>query len=248
LEPADTVVTIERERIIDLDQTSRTFWQRFNGNIGWGVTYNKGNQSTQYNLSSSVNYPRERWSVGATYNSTLSSSTGTSPATRNEISANFQRLLRWNNWYYSGLADFLQSSEQGIQLQSGIGGGIGRYLKNSNHTVISMIGGVAWQRTRYQQLIVPSMAQHIATGLIGTEVKLFRFNKTNLAVNAMLLPAFSDSGRIHFNLNTSYYVKLWSNLTWNISFYGNWDSQPPPGFSGSDYGSSSGVSWKFGNR
>jgi hypothetical protein len=43
-------------------------------------------------------------------------------------------------------------------------------------------------------------------------------------------------------------VKLWSKLNWNISFYGNWDNRPPPRFSGSDYGSSSGLSWSFGNQ
>jgi hypothetical protein len=43
-------------------------------------------------------------------------------------------------------------------------------------------------------------------------------------------------------------VKLFSNLKWNVSFYGNWDNQPPANFSGSDYGSSSGLSWTFGNR
>jgi len=25
-------------------------------------------------------------------------------------------------------------------------------------------------------------------------------------------------------------VKLFSNLKWNVSFYGNWDNQPPPNF------------------
>ena len=28
--------------------------------------------------------------------------------------------------------------------------------------------------------------------------------------------------------------------------YGNWDNRPPANFSGSDYGSSSGLSWTFG--
>jgi hypothetical protein len=231
-----------------MDETASTIWQRFNGDIGLGVIYSKGNQSTQYNFSSSLNYPRERWSASAAYNSTLSSSTGRSPATRNELNLNLERLLRWNNWYYTGLADFLQSSEQGIQLQSGIGGGIGRYLVNDNRSTISLFGGLVWQRINYQQMIVPSLTQNAASALIGSEVRLFRFNKTNLSVSATLLPAITESGRVHFNLNTSYYVKLWSNLTWNISFYGNWDNQPPPTFSGSDYGSSSGVSWRFGNR
>jgi len=37
-------------------------------------------------------------------------------------------------------------------------------------------------------------------------------------------------------------------LTWNVSFYGSWDNRPPPTFSGSDYGTSSGLGWTFGNR
>jgi len=82
--------------------------------------------------------------------------------------------------------------------------------------------------------------------LIYAEGKFFKFSKTNLTVNAMLLPALSDPGRIRFNTNASYYVKLLRDLKWNVSFYGNWDNRPPVGFSGSDYGTSSGLSWTFG--
>jgi uncharacterized protein DUF481 len=77
---------------------------------------------------------------------------------------------------------------------------------------------------------------------------LFRFDKTNLNVTSTVLPALSNPGRIHTNLDVAYYIKLWSKLNWNISFYGNWDNQPPPGFSSSDYGTSSGISYTFGNR
>jgi hypothetical protein len=47
-------------------------------------------------------------------------------------------------------------------------------------------------------------------------------------------------------MNAAYYVKLFSNLKWNVSFYGNWDNQPLPGFASGDYGTSSGLSWTFG--
>ena len=46
-------------------------------------------------------------------------------------------------------------------------------------------------------------------------------------------------------MNSTYYIKITGNLSW-VSFYGNWDNQPPPGFVGSDYGTSSGLSWTFG--
>ena len=38
------------------------------------------------------------------------------------------------------------------------------------------------------------------------------------------------------------------DLSWNFSFYGSWDSQPPATLPKSDYGTSSGLSWTFGNR
>ena len=248
LEAPEGKVELERANVIRMEPTAQNFWQRFNGQIGMGSTYNKGNNAAQYNLNAEANYPRERWSAGASYNSTLSSSTGTSPATRNEAGLAAQRLLRWNNWYYTGAADFLQSSEQGIQLQSTLGGGIGRFLKNSNRTSIALDGGLAWQRIRYQESVLPSTTQESISALIGARVYFFIFDRTTLTINTSVLPALSDPGRVHFNLNTSYYIKLWRKLTLNISFYGNWDNRPPPGFSGSDYGTSTGVTWKFGNR
>ncbi|MGC1450413.1 MAG: DUF481 domain-containing protein [Candidatus Sulfotelmatobacter sp.] len=213
-----------------------------------GSTYSKGNQATQYNLGTQAEYVRERWSADANFSSNLSASKGASASTRNDLQLSVSRLLRWDNYFYSCLNSFLQSSVQGITLQSTLDGGIGRYLKNTNHANISLLGGIAWQNTNYAPSIIPRSAQNLAVAVIAAEVKLFRFNKTNLNVTATLLPAISEPGRVHFNTNAAYYVKLFSNLKWNVSFYGNWDNRPPTGLSGSDYGSSSGLSWTFGNK
>jgi Protein of unknown function, DUF481 len=247
-ETPDKKVTLEREQVVLMNETSSNFWQRLNGHIGTGFTYSKGNDSTQYNLSSDVNYPRERWSAEASYSSNFTSNSGASTSTRNEVAFSAQRLLRWNNWYYTGVTDFLQSSVQGIQLQSTFGGGIGRIIKNTGSTSLTLYGGFAWQRINYDEAVLPALTQRVTSGLIGSNLKLFRFDRTTLTLNATFLPAISDPGRMHFNLSTSYYVKLWGKLDWNFTFYGNWDTKPPPGFSSSDYGTTSGLSLSFGNH
>jgi uncharacterized protein DUF481 len=241
-------VELDRAHVIHVEETELGFWRRLNGQIGLNSIYNKGNESVQYNFTGDVAYSRERGSASVSYNSSFSSSTGASSVTRNETQLNAHRLLRWNNWYYAGLADFLQSSEQGIQLQSTFGGGIGRYLKNTSNSRISVYGGVAWQNIGYQQQVTPSTNQKVTSALIVGEMNLFRFDKTNLDLTAIVLPALSDPGRVHTNLNVVYYIKIWGNFTWNFSFYGNWDNRPPAGFSGSDYGTSGGIGYKFGNR
>jgi hypothetical protein len=241
-------VEIDTSQIVGVIETSENFWQRFNGLLNFGVIYSKGNQSTQYNFGSQAEYLRERWSAQANLNSTLSSSSGSSASTRNLLDLSGNHLLPWKNYFYAGLGNFLQSSSQSIVLQTTIGGGLGRYLKNSNRAKISVIGGIAWQGTDYQPSKVPIGTQNLATALIATDVNLFKFNKTDLSLTATLFPGLSEPGRVRFNTNATYYIKLFSNLSWNFSFYGNWDNRPPVGFSGSDYGSSSGLSWTFGLR
>jgi len=247
LETPEKKVTLERTQVLDMNETSTNFWQRLNGQIGTGFTYSKGNNSAQYNLNSDVNYPRERWSAQASYSSNLTSNAGANTSTRNEVAFSAQRLMRWNNWHYTGLVDFLQSSVQGIRLQSTLGGGIGWNIKDTGSTLFTVYGGLAWQQIDYHEVLL-SPTQQVSSGLIGTGLKLFQFDKTTLKVSANLLPAISEPGRVHFTLNSSYYVKLWGKLNWNFTIYGNWDNHPPPGFSGSDYGTTSGVSLTIGNR
>lgn len=246
-ETPEEKITLERKRIVRMDETAASSWQRWNGQLGAGYSYTKGNESSQYNLNSSIGYVAPRWSAGASYNSNLTSNSHASVSTRNEVSLQGQRLMRWNNWYYTGLLDLLQSSVQGIQLQNSLGGGIGRNIVNSGSTFFTVYSGFAWQQINYRQATPPVSTQQVATGLVATRLRLFRFDRTTLSVSANLLPAISQPGRVNFDLNTSYYVKLWGKLNWNFTLYGNWDNQPPPGFSTSDYGTTSGLSISFGN-
>jgi hypothetical protein len=197
-------------------------------------------------VGSQTAYVRERWAAGANFNSNLSSSTGTSASTRNSLNLSAMHLLPPKNWFYAGIGDFLQSSTQGISLQSTLGMGVGRYLKNTNRASIAILGGGAWQNTSYKQAGLPPNNENLGAALIYAEAKFFKFSKTSLNVTASLLPALSDPGRLRFNTNATYYFKIFGNLRWDVSFYGNWDTQPPPGFVGSDYGTSSGLSWTFG--
>ena len=245
-EKPDDKLLIDRSHMIQMSETSENFWKRFSGEISFGTIYSKGNHSTQYNLASGTEYLRERWSAEASYSSNLSSSSGATASTRNQLNLSGTHLLHWNNYFYSGFASFRQSSEQGISLQTGLGGGIGRYLKNTNNATISVLGGLGWQSTNYTPATVIPSTQKVTAAMIAAEVKFFRFSKTNLSLTATVFPALSEPGRVYFNTNASYYVKLFSNLSWNVSFYGNWDNQPPSHLSGSDYGSSSGLTWTFG--
>ena len=88
-----------------------------------------------------------------------------------------KRLFPWNKYFYSGLGGFLQSSAQGITLQTCIGGGIGRYLKNTNRSKISVLGGFSWQSTNYHPSLVPVGTQNLAAAMVATDIKFFSSTK-----------------------------------------------------------------------
>src|SRR5271157_5428012 len=161
VETPEKEVAIDRSQIVEMAQTSDKFWQRFNGDVNFGTTYSKGNQNTQYTLSAETEYLRKRWSAGVNWSSHLTASTGATTSTRNDITLTGHHLVPWNNYFYAGLGDFLQSSVQGIQLQTSVGAGIGRYLKNTNRATISVLGGFAWQNTEYNQSALSSSTQNL---------------------------------------------------------------------------------------
>ncbi len=234
---------VDRRQIVEMTQSSDSFWRRFSGNLDSGMIYSKGNDTAQYNLASELTYRRDRWTAGVNYSSSLSTSNHETASTRNQLSLDALRLLKWNNWYYTGVAAFLQSSQQGINLQSGLGGGVGRFLKNTDRTRISLTGGFAWQDTEYHTST--STDQKALAGLVAGGIQMFIFKKTRLDVTASLLPVLNQPGRVRFNTNASYSLQIIKNLWWKFTFYGNWDNRPPANLSGSDFGSSSGISYSF---
>ena len=84
--------------------------------------------------------------------------------------------------------------------------------------------------------------------MASSNLQVFTFKRSRLDVTGSVLPAVTDRGRVFAKINASYYLKLFHKIDWNLSFYGNWDTRPPAQLQGSDYGSSTGLSYTFGYR
>lgn len=245
----DTInpVLVKQRAVVGMSQTSQNFWQRFSGDINSGFTFSKANETVQYSLGADAEYLRKSWSSGATFNSTLTSSTGVPTSTRNNVMMYYRHLMRWDKWFYMGIGTTLQSTEQNIRFQGTVGSGVGRYVANTNHVLINVFSGLAYQNTAYTQTGTRPPNENTAAAMLGVDASLFRFGKTKVTLDAVTIPALNQPGRVYNNVSATHYVKFWGNFTWNLSFYGNWDNQPPSTFSGSDYGVTSGLGWTFGN-
>jgi len=240
---------VDRSAVVRIGQTADNFMQRLSGKFTVGATYAKGNSTTQYNFGSELAYQRTNWGAEVAYNSNLSASTGATTATRNQLDFNAYRLLRWRNYFVGGIADFLQSSVQGIERQSNVGAGLGRFLKNTNRVSFWVLGGLGFQQTNYEPTVTDQQPQKVGIGVVSSRLDAFTFKQTRFSLTSTVFPALtSQPGRLFIKTNASYYLKLFHKIDWNLSFYGSWDTQPPPHFKGSDYGRSTGLSYTFGNK
>jgi len=239
---------VEESRLVRMTQTSDSILHRFSANVTLGATYSKGNNATQYNIGSAVDYTEARWGGDLNYSSNLASNTGAPTTTRNQVDLSAYHRSRWPNYFYEGTAGFLQSSVQGIDRQSALGLGVGRFIKNTNLLRFTVLGGLGWQRTYYVPEVTSEQLQDTAVGMVSSNLEIFSFKKTRLKLYGTLAPALSQRGRLFSRLNATYYLSVFGKVDWNFSFYGSWDTQPPSHLPSSDYGTSTGLSYTFGNR
>ena len=246
LEPTQNLASTSRRDVVEISQSAQSFWKRISGNIDSGLIYTRGNDTTQYNVGAGLRLRHELWQGELDIVSTLSKSAELSAATRNQARLGARRYIGGRRrWFYSGASEFLQSSQQGISLQSTLGGGIGKLLKDTNNARFSLTGGLAYQSTRYDLRTSRLSPPNALAGMVSMDLHLFHFKKTTFDLSASALPVLTEPGRIRTYVNSAYSVQIISNLWIKFSFYGNWDNRPPIYLSGSDYGASSGVSWSF---
>ena len=238
--------SLEHPSVVELAPTSESVWRRFSGHVDSGLIYTKGNETTQFNFGGDLRVRGEHWRVATDFFSTFSKSSGVVTATRNQSRTWARRVIGGKRaWYYSGAAEFLQSSQQGIDLQMTFGAGFGRFLRDTNTARLALTAYLAAQQTRYEPSTdTPGRLNALGTMFAG-DLHLFRFKKTAFDLTASVLPILTETGRVRSYLNTAYSIEVINNLWFKFSFYGNWDNRPPANFSGSDYGVSSSISFSL---
>ena len=232
------------EEVVEIDRTDTSFWQNLHGALDAGLNYSKQQNRTQYNFDTNALFQRTKWSVAGNYQSSFSGG-GDVSNLRNDLQLNLARQLRSPRNFYMGLAEFLQSNEQQLNLRTTLGGALGHVFRHTNNTFITGYAGGDWNRERYSSVATTGQNGNSAEAIVGTQLNFFRFKTTNILADAQVYPSLTDLGRVRFDLNTSLKLRLAKDLYWKFGYFLNYDSRPPSNLPKSDYGSTSSVGWTF---
>ena len=240
---AASVVRSAGSDVAKIESQKQNFWRQLKGSIDFGYDFTSGNTQTSLSSDASASYLSTNWEAGASFTSSFSGQSGASKTNLLELQMTAGRFLNKNS-FLLGLGDFLHSSQQNLDLRTTIGGGYGRYWIRTNKSQLRWITGTVFTHENFQSATSQPVKDNIEA-LIGAQYQTYQFDRYNLQSQVLVYPGLSDAGRIRATTKTTFTVKLTNNFYSDISFWDNFDSNPPINSKRNELGLSSSLGWSF---
>ena len=240
---ADQSIRVPQLDVIRIAPADRNFWKRLEGSIDFGFNFTSGNDQYQTQLSATTTYRTGDHSFTTSIDSTLSGQTEGTSLTRNQFSFDYRKQLS-RRWYVGGLFDLLRSDQQSLRLRTSVGGLVGRNLTQTEHTRLSLYGGIVGTRENYSETVGRPRSNN-ADGIAGIDFATFRFNSADIRSRLSLFPSLTTPGRTRLQATSDLRIKIVKDLWWGFHVYENFDSKPPVRADKNDLGVSTSLGWKF---
>ncbi|PWT79054.1 MAG: hypothetical protein C5B59_00380 [Bacteroidetes bacterium] len=224
IQGTDTSV-IHMQEISILYPYKNSFFQRFSGNVGIGFTYTRSSDFGQANFNTKLAYTAKRTET------TLSTS-GIYTINDSTIRRDRQDISLKNNYYFNPtwfgtvFIAYQHNLELGLDRRFQEGFGIGNKYITSKHVYAWARTGLAFNQERN--------IEGISTGTLSEalgqiEFNFFRFIKPeiNVTISQTFYYGLTQTGRIRNDGELDFYCQIIKDLKLDLTFYNNFDSQPP---------------------
>jgi len=223
-------------QIVTMAEIEATFRDRVDVDLDFGYNFTKGSDVESVSLGLEAAYQGEQ-NVAALRLSTIRTDRGLNGGLTDQASLNlsYTRLLR-DRWFASALIGFESNNELGIELRTTVGGGAGRVYSQSGRHRIAWLAGVI--RTR-EEVVDSNEIKNGNEGMLNLAMDWFRSDdkEFDLSSRLTIFPSFSESGRYRTEFDLSLEWELFQDITWGLTFYHDFDSDPPSENAvSSDYG------------
>lgn len=228
-------------RIAPIEQGG--FVDRLDGYVTAGYDYTKANDLQQFTFTGGLSSRDEKrqWSLDGS--TTLISQSGQDDTSRYDISALNRRFLP-DRWFWQGFGSFEGNDELGIDLRTTLGAAYGRFLRQDQKSDWAAYAGLAVTRENFSE----QPTNESVEGVLGTQYWFFRYDSPEASFNATLnlFPSLTESGRLRSEGRLRARYEIVSDLFFEASFYGSYDSEPGEGAdSKSDYGVTTSLGYSF---
>jgi hypothetical protein len=213
--------------VIRISPIAESFLERLDGRVDLGATAKKANNERTYNLAATATYRTRKYRLSTSLNSFFSDRTDTLATRRSDFNITYSRKLR-DKWFWTAATRLDNNEELNLDLRTALVGGGGRFLIQSNRTLMSWTAALAGNREWY---IGADEAQDNLEAALGLDYQLFVFGtrETDITITLFAFPSITTWGRVRSSLDAKFKHEFVSDLYFSIGILADYDSQPPTG-------------------
>jgi putative salt-induced outer membrane protein YdiY len=234
--PAEEVV-----RITPIE-TDESFFQRLDGNFSLGLQTQKSSEVTTSNTAGDINYRTRKYMVTFNFNSSVTDQPGQPTSARQATGFNYQRF-RPARWFTDWFTTWEKNDELGINGRVSLGGGIGRYVLQTNKNQLSWGLGLQGSRTSY---IGEDASDTDAEGRIQLRYQRRGLTPdTSILLTATVYPLLEDLTQFRAESDITLMREIINDLYLNLGVGYSYTSYPPTGAANSDYVFTTSIGYSF---
>jgi len=241
-----TSIRLHVDEVAYIAQTVGRLEGLFETELGGGFTLAKSNKHKQFNVNLRVSYETTGFSTDGGFDSFFSTQENATNTNRQNLWGSFTKNLspKWGGYIYT---DILTSEQQKLDRRLVIGGGPLREILRTVRFDLNAFGGAVWNNEVFSPDSGQTPVNNQIEGALGVNFSVFEFKQLAFDSNWLLFPSFSEQGRVRMDWRNRLRFRLFrgADLWWNFRFNVNLDSQPPAQTPGSDYVTTTSLSWEF---
>lgn len=149
------------------------------------------------------------------------------------------------NIFANAFNDYEYDKFQSLDLRTVFGGGAGYNVWKGERGALSLLGGGAWNREKFDPAPEPSFVRNSAEAYWGNDFAYKLNSRTNLTQSFRMFNNLSQGGEYRVNFDAGATTALTKWLVWNISLSNRYLSNPVPGRQANDLLYSTGLGFTF---
>ena len=237
-------VELLMSRIVRIEPilTSKSFVKRLEGDFSLGLNSQAGSEVTTFNASADIRYRTLKYLIGVNLSSSITDQPSEDTQSRHQIGLNYQRF-RPERWYTDWFGNWERNDQLGILARLSLGGGMGRYIIQTNKDHVSLMAGL--QGTR-EEFVGEDPGDTIGEGRIQ-----FRWLHRNISPDASVTftaevyPLLEDLSEYRAEGSLVWSREFFSDLDFMIDLYYSYQTTPPSEGERSDQGIITSLSYSW---
>jgi hypothetical protein len=235
--------TLANGNVVRMNPIEGRLIERIDMSVDVGYSLAKANEAEQSSLGYDFQYRDEVRLVSLNADASTSVTENDPPSTRMNTVLSWRRFLEDREWDPIVMTQVERNDELGLDRRITAGGGMGRWITDTNQRRMSFFGGLVYGHETSDG--IPDSEGSLEAA-VGIEAEWFRYDEPELDVSTrfQVYERVTGSSKTRGNLDVDFRWEMFDDSFWGFNIYYSFDTDPESATaSKSDYGIVMSLGW-----